>query len=42
MTFPEDHLRGVKHVEEHSLSSVVIVSVTMIGVALGIFSIFMG
>lgn len=40
MTFPEDHLREVRHVEEHSLTSVVIVSIAMIGAALLAVSVF--
>lgn len=34
MTFPEDHVKGVKRVEDHSTASVVIVSLTMIAAAL--------
>ena len=34
MTFPQDHLREVEHVEEHSVASVVIVSIAMIALAL--------
>lgn len=41
MTFPEDHMREVKHVEEHSIVSIVIVSVSMIAVALVGVSVFM-
>ena len=34
MTFPHDHLREVERVEDHSVLSVFIVSVTMIAAAL--------
>ena len=34
MTFPEDHVREVKRVEDHSAVSIVVVSLAMIGVAL--------
>ena len=39
MTFPEDHVRGGEHVEDHSAASVVIVSVAMILAALAGLSI---
>lgn len=38
MTFPEDHVRGVERVEDHSALSIVIVSVAMIGMALASLS----
>ncbi len=38
MTFPDDHVRGVEHVEDHSAASIVIVSIMMIGAALASLS----
>ncbi|MEM7461085.1 MAG: hypothetical protein AAF362_00205 [Pseudomonadota bacterium] len=41
MTFPEDHLREVEHVEDHSAASIVVVSVAMICAGLaGITAVF--
>jgi hypothetical protein len=34
MTFPEDHVKGVERVEDHSAASIVIVALAMIGAAL--------
>ena len=34
MTFPEDHVRGGEHVEDHSAVSIAIVSIAMIAAAL--------
>ena len=34
MTFPQDHMREVEQVEDHSAASIVIVSLAMIGAAL--------
>ena len=34
MTFPDDHIRGLERVEDHSAASIVIVSLVMIGAAL--------
>ncbi len=34
MIFPEDQIRELRHVENHSTLSVVIVSIVMIGAAL--------
>jgi len=42
MTFPHDHLREVKHVEEHSLLTVTGVSLAMVAAALLGISIFLG
>lgn len=39
MTFPEDHLREVERVEDHSAASIVVVSVAMICAALAGLSI---
>jgi hypothetical protein len=41
MIFPEDQIRDLRRAEEHSLLSVVIVSVAMIGAALVSMSVFM-
>ncbi|MEZ5872217.1 MAG: hypothetical protein R3D32_10260 [Nitratireductor sp.] len=38
MTFPDDHIRGVERVEDHSAASIVIVSLVMIGAALASLS----
>jgi hypothetical protein len=34
MTFPDDHVRGIKRVEDHSAASIIVVSLMMIGAAL--------
>ena len=34
MTFPEDHVRGIERVEDHSTASIVVVSLAMIAAAL--------
>lgn len=34
MTFPEDHVRGVERIEDHSPASIVFVSLAMIAAAL--------
>jgi hypothetical protein len=39
MTFPEDHLREVEHVEDHSVLSIFVVNLAMIGAALAGLSI---
>ncbi|MGI9400198.1 MAG: hypothetical protein ACR2O0_03005 [Rhizobiaceae bacterium] len=39
MTFPEDHLREVERVEDHSAASIVVVSIAMIGAALAGLSV---
>ena len=39
MTFPQDHLREGKRVEDHSAISIVVVSIAMIGVALASLSL---
>jgi hypothetical protein len=41
MIFPEDQIRNFRRAEEHSLLSVVIVSIAMIGAALLSMSVFM-
>jgi len=41
MIFPEDQIREIKRAEEHSLVSVVVVSVAMIAAALVSMSFFM-
>lgn len=41
MTFPHDHLREVKRVEEHSIITVAGVSVAMIAIALVGVSLFL-
>ena len=34
MTFPEDHVRGTERVEDHSVGSIIVVSIAMIAAAL--------
>lgn len=34
MTFPEDHVREVKRIENHSAASILVVSLAMIAAAL--------
>jgi hypothetical protein len=41
MIFPEDQIRDFRRAEDHSLLSIVIVSVAMIGAALVSMSVFM-
>ncbi|HSO46736.1 MAG TPA: hypothetical protein VLQ68_02280 [Rhizobiaceae bacterium] len=41
MVFPEDQIKDLRRVEEHSLVSVVVVSVSMIAAAIVGLSVFM-
>ena len=39
MTFPEDHLKGLERVEDHSALSILVTSAALIGAALAAIQI---